>query len=172
MVSEILELYLGNEKPEPEWVKNIKVPSQEDIDDRLEQIGSKIADLTNKKNVLIQELENERQPIEILWKSDKPLEKSIERVLKSMGASIENDDENNTENAADCSFSYGSAHFAVEIKSTSKQMVDKNGLRQVRDWVEDLSDVGKEYKGLLIVSNEIGKKPDERSDNYLPENLI
>lgn len=172
MVSEILELYLGNEKPEPEWVKNIKVPSQEDIDDRLEQIGSKIADLTNKKNVLIQELENERQPIEILWKSDKPLEKSIERVLKSMGASIENDDENNTENAADCSFSYDSAHFAVEIKSTSKQMVDKNGLRQVRDWVEDLSDVGKEYKGLLIVSNEIGKKPDERSDNYLPENLI
>lgn len=172
MISEILELYLGNEKPEPEWAKDIKVPSQEGIDDRLEQIDSKIADLTNEKNSLIQELRDKRQPIEILWKSDKPLEKSVEKVLESMGATIENDEENNTENAADCSFSYGSKHFAVEIKSTSKQRVDKKGLRQVRDWVEDLSDAGKEYKGLFIVSNEIDKKPNERSNDYLPENLI
>ena len=172
MISEILELYLGNEKPEPEWTKDIKVPSQEDIDDRLKQIDSKISDLTDEKNSLIQELRDERQPIEILWKSDRPLEKSVEKVLESMGATIENDEENSTENAADCSFSYDNKHFAVEIKSTSKQMVDKRGLRQVRDWVEDLSDAGKKYKGLFIVSNEIDKKPNERSNDYLPENLI
>lgn len=172
MISEILELYLGNEKPEPEWAKDIKVPSQEDIDDRLKQIDSKIADLTDEKNSLIQELKNERQPIEILWKSDKPLEKSVEKVLKSMGAIINTDENAEFENAADCSFTYKTMNFAVEIKSTAKQMVDKKGLRQVRDWVEDLSDAKKEYKGLFIVSNEVNKEPSKRSSSFLPDNLI
>lgn len=172
MISEILNLYFGEEKPEPEWTKGIKVQGQDSIESNLKGIDNKIEKLTEQKGVLIKQLDVLRQPIEILWKSDKALEKSVEKVLEFMGATIHSGEEENSENAADCSFTYEKMNFAVEIKSTTKQMVDKKGLRQVRDWVEDLSDAGKEYKGLLIVSNEIDKKPSDRAPEFLPDNLI
>lgn len=172
MISEILDLYFGEEKPEPEWTKSIKIQGQDDIENDLKGIGDEIDKLTKQKGALIKQLDDLRQPIEILWKSDKALEKSVKKVLKSMGATIHSGEEENSENAADCSFTYEKMNFAVEIKSTSKQMIDKKGLRQVRDWVEDLSDAGKEYKGLLIASNEIDKEPKDRNPEFLPDNLV
>lgn len=172
MISGILKLYLGEEKPEPEWAKSIKNREQNKIEKELKKAEDTIAKLIKKKKTLIDELDTIRQPIEILWKIDKPLEKSIEKVLKSMGAIINTDENTESENAADCSFAYKTMNFAVEIKSTTKQVVDKKGLRQVRDWVEDLSDAEKDYKGLFIVSNEVNKEPSKRSSSFLPDNLI
>lgn len=155
----------------PDWVEEVSVIGQEEVDSAMQLSEAKLVELTEELEKLSVKRSDLRQGVEILYKTDKPLEKSLKTYLSKVGFKV-------TEPKADTNkvefyLEHGEAKFVVEVKSTVKQMFDQKGLRQANDWRDDVMlETGETYKPLFIGSNQFKNKPSERSDDYLAQNLI
>lgn len=155
---------------EPEWVSQIVVEGQEEIEAEIADNQSKIDELVLANKGLERERQLVRQPVEILYKTGKPLENSIKTALRDIGIIVI---EPPTENEREFTFEFSGQKFVVEVKSTEHQFLDKKGLRQVIEWQNDvLMEKGESYKPVLIASNEVMKPSKDRNDDYLPPNLL
>ena len=161
----------GDETEVPEWAEEVSVVGQEKIDGSIADNQSKLLEATAKLEKLAVSRAELRQGIELLYKADKPLEKSLKTYLTKLGFTVsEPSDESNK---VEFYLEKGSSKFVVEVKSTTKQMFDQKGLRQANDWRDDVMlTTGETFKPLFIGSNQYNLKPSERSDDYLAQNLI
>lgn len=160
-----------NHESEPDWASEIVVQGQEEIDaevivktDQIQVLELERSDLQSRRSEL-------RKVLEILYLSDKPLEGALKRTLQNCGYVVEEPkDDNNVE----FYLKNGKQEFVVEVKSSLKAQFNKEGLRQVNEWRENESlESGKEYKPVLILSNQYDKPIDERNtESVLDENLI
>ncbi len=161
----------ANELPVPDWVEEVSAVGQDVVDAQTQKTEEQLIKLTEQLETLKGTRGELRQGIEVLYKTDKPLEKSLKSYLKKVGFEvIEPDTESNK---VEFYLKCGELKFVVEVKSTAKQMFDQKGLRQANDWRDDvLLGTGEAYKPLFIGSNQYKLKPSERSDDYLAQNLI
>lgn len=161
-----------NDKTEvPEWVEEISVVGQDEVDEAVASNEAKLVEVTAELESLAQNRAAMRQALELLYKADKPLEKSLKTYMSKLGFTVsEPSDESNK---VEFYLEKGSSKFVVEVKSTTKQMFDQKGLRQANDWRDDVMlTTGETFKPLFIGSNQYNLKPSERSDDYLAQNLI
>ncbi len=155
---------------EPEWASTIKATGQKEVDDQIAETDRDIVKLNNKRNDLMAKKAKIRQPIEILYKIGKELENSIKVTLRDIGITVT--DPSTTE-GREFTFEFNGQKFVVEVKSTERQFFDKNGLRQVVEWQDDvLLESGEKYKPVFIASNETKKPAQDRQEAYLPPNLL
>lgn len=170
-VRSLLDIFLKNIKQkEPSWAKQLLAVGQDAIDDEITKVDSKIEDFRKKRALLDDKRKKIRQPIEILYKADKELEKSVAVLLENLGFKVVWPEK---KNEAEFFIEMDNKKFVIEVKSTKKEVFDKKGLRQVVEWQMDkLSESGEEYKALLITSNQFSKPLDERNKNILPPNLV
>lgn len=170
-IRDILAVYLpfGDEK-EPEWAQSLTVAGQKAIEDKISELGTKIESLSRQKQSLEEDRQNLRRWIEVLYKSDKPLEKSIKHLLREIGFMVNEPKEPNKVEFYVSSKNY---NFVVEVKSTKKESLDMKGLRQVINWQMDkMGESNEKYKALLIASNQYHLPLEKRSKTILPPNLI
>lgn len=161
----------GNETVTPDWVEEISVVGQAKIDKAIASSETKLVEFTTQLEGLAESRAELREALEMLYKADKPLEKSLKTYLSKLGFTISEPQKET--NKVEFYLEQGDLKFVVEVKSTTKQMFDQKGLRQANDWRDDvLLDTGETYKPLFIGSNQYKLKPSERSSDYLAQNLI
>lgn len=161
----------GDEAVIPDWTEEISVIGQGEIDEAIVASEAKLVEATTELKALAENRADLRQSIELLYKSDKPLEKSLKTYMSKLGFTV-SEPERET-NKVEFYLEQGALKFVVEVKSTTKQMFDQKGLRQANDWRDDvLLETSETYKPLFIGSNQYNVKPSERSDDYLAQNLI
>lgn len=159
-----------NEVVEPKWASDIVVAGQKEIDSKLNDVECSISELKERKTIILNERAKVRQSIEMLYKTGKPLEDSIKTTLRNIGITVI---EPPTGEGREFTFEFKNQKFVVEVKSTEHQFFDKKGLRQVVEWQNDvLIEKGENYKPVLITSNEVTKPSNDRSDDFLPPNLL
>jgi hypothetical protein len=152
-IVDLVSIFENNErasKSEPDWAKIITVAGQEGIDTEIANkqeltrlIKEDLVNLENNKSEL-------RKPLEILYKSDKPLEEAVKNVFRSLGGNVIEPKETNK---IEFHLSYNDLYFAPEVKSTAKSHIEQKGLRQAIDWSNDAYDeTQRQHKALLIVS--------------------
>lgn len=172
-IEAILDLYCGSKGDEtdmePDWTEEFSVFGQEEIDNALSKNKESINQLSIEADNLYASRSELRRSLEILYKADKPLEKSIKWYLSKVGITVT---EPEVDNEAEFYFEANGKKFVAEVKSTAKDSIDKKGLRQVTEWQDEkFIETGEEYKPILIVSVEYDKSPQERTSNFLPDNL-
>jgi hypothetical protein len=170
-IEAILEKYSADMPAEaPEWAEKIKAVGQTEIDEDIQTIKETIASEQTKLDDALTKRANARKPIEVLYLSDKPLENALKTSFDLAGFKVgEPKNTNNVEFYLQC----GTHEFVTEVKSTEKATFNKDGIRQVNEWREnELLDTGKEYKPLLILSNQYLTEPSERNVDFIDENLI
>ena len=170
-IRNILEIYLpfGDEK-EPGWAQSLMVVGQKAIEDRISELATKINGLLQQKQDLEEDRQNLRRCLEVLYKSDKLLEKSTKQLLKEIGFT---NSEPGESNKVEFYVNFKNYNFVVEVKSTKKESLDMKGLRQVINWQMDkMSESNEKYKALLITSNQYNLPLEKRSRTILPSNLI
>ena len=161
----------GDETAIPDWAEEISVIGQGEIDRAIAASETKLAEATAELETLAENRASLRQSVELLYKSDKPLEKSLKTYMSKLGFTVS--EPKKETNKVEFYLEQGALKFVVEVKSTTKQMFDQKGLRQANDWRDDvLLETGETYKPLFIGSNQYSLKPSERSDDYLAQNLI
>lgn len=155
---------------EPKWASDIVVAGQEEIDSRLDDVEHDISKLKEKKAEILNKKARIRQPVEMLYKTGKSLEDSIKVALRDIGITVV---EPPTENEREFTFEFDGQKFVVEVKSTRRQSFDKEGFRQVVEWKDDvLIEDDEDYKPVLITSNEVEKPSKDRSEDFVPPNLL
>lgn len=161
----------GDQTAIPDWAEEISVVGQAQVDKAITSNEAKLIEVTTELESLAENRAELRQSIELLYKADKPLEKSLKVYMAKLGFTVSEPDKES--NKVEFYLEQGALKFVVEVKSTTKQMFDQKGLRQANDWRDDvLLETGKAYKPLFIGSNQYKIKPSERSDDYLAQNLI
>ncbi len=153
---------------EPEWATAIFVNGQGELENNIALNKEKIVNLEEKNNAIAREIKEKRSIVEILYKSDKPLEESVALTFEKLGCDIERPAEKNKEEFC---VALGDIKFVVEVKSSIKSTVDLKGFRQLSDWQDEVFDrTGEFYKQLLIVNTEYNKPPDKRKPFILADN--
>lgn len=167
----ILDVYLGSTPMgEPEWASEVSVVGQDTLDEKIAEEQVYIDKHQLSRDGYIEQKTELRRSLEVLYRADKPLESSIKWYLERVGITVV---EPEVENEAEFYFELDDKKFVAEVKSTTKETVDKKGLRQVTEWQDEiLIETGDEYKPVLIVSNQYDIAPSERSGNFLPDNLV
>jgi hypothetical protein len=154
----------------PQWVDGIKVNGQAALDKLLAANQKSTSVLVKERTELNERKAELRKPLEILYKSGKPLEGSIKYILTKMGLKIV---EPESSEKVEFYALHNKHKFVVEVKSTTGEVIDQKGLRQVIDWQNDAFDeTGEDYKALVIASTQFDKPLAERAENILPDNLI
>ncbi len=166
----LLEINADSSKQdEPEWGEAIKVVGQENLDEKLKDNQKKTEQLIKQRDELAGGVAKLRKPLEVLYKSDKPLEASVKSLLKDMGVKIV---EPKSSEKVEFYLEHNDKKFVVEVKSTTGKTLDQKGLRQVIDWQNDAFDeTGEEYQPLVIASVMFNKPPEARNLEILPDNL-
>ena len=170
-IEAILEKYSADVPAEaPEWVEKIEVTGQAEIDEDIQAIKKAIASKQLKLEDALTRRANARKPIEVLYLSDKPLEQALKTSFDLAGFKV---GEPESANNVEFYLQHNDHEFVTEVKSTEKATFNKDGIRQVNEWREnERLDTGKEYKPLLILSNQYLTEPDERNKDFIDENLI
>lgn len=168
-ILKVLSVSGANEAPE--WVDHMSVVGQEELDEKVDKIKAEILTLQGELDDNMQRLKEVRKPLDILYFSDKPLEEALKTSFDSAGFKVLEPDDGG--NNVEFYLRQGVHEFVVEVKSTEKTFFNKDGLRQVNEWRENEAlDTGKDYKPLLILSNEYAKEPDSRNTEFIAANLI
>lgn len=167
----ILDIYLGNTPMgEPEWASEVLVVGQDALDEKIAEEQVRIDKHQLSRDGYIEQRAELRRSLEVLYRADKPLEASIKWYLERVGITVA---EPEVDNGAEFYFEFDDKKFVAEVKSTTKETIDKKGLRQVTEWQDEiLIETGDEYKPVLIVSNQYDIAPSGRTDNFLPDNLV
>lgn len=153
----------------PDWIDGITVNGQAEIDELLSENQKATSALVKEKTALVEKKAKLREPLEILYRSGKPLEGSVKAVLKKMGLQVI---EPESSEKVEFYIEHGEHKFVVEVKSTTGEVIDQKGLRQAIDWQNDAFDeTGEDYKALVVVSTQFDKPLNERTSSVLPDNL-
>lgn len=167
----ILSHFLGDASmDEPDWAASIPAIGQLSLEQKIAKEQEIINKHQSAKDGYVDQLSEIRRSVEVLYKSDKPLESSVKWYFERVGIAVI---EPEVDNEAEFYFEFNDKKFVVEVKSTSKDSIDKKGLRQVAEWQDEiLIDTGDEYKPVLIASVQYSLPPEERNENFLPDNLV
>ena len=147
-------LRLGDEKTEiPDWVRSsdYSLPKETKLTEQLLKIDGRIADLTEKKGVILEKLSEAANLKNLLFEKGKPLETSVVEALNVLGFKAEN--YNDGESEFDVVFEAREGRFIGEVEGKDTKPINVNKLRQLDMNIhEDLTrdDVEEPAKAVLF----------------------
>ena len=150
--------------PEPEWIREISVPDQEQVERELDEIQRRVNELLEKRAGRLEERAALRRPLELLYQGGKALEEAVWSVLEQLGAEVERPEERNKEDGW-ITVQAGDDLFegVLEVKSTDRQHFGTGGLRQLFDWINrGIARRKKRYTGIFVGNSSIKEPPKVR----------
>ena len=165
----ILEDFFGiktSEMPEPDWIREMRVPGEEQIEKRIEKSVNKIK--IEKKE--IEKSKREMQSItrfrKLLYTEDEELEQIVRATFRELGAKVIEPKEKNKEDGW-IETKFGKA--VLEIKKAAKS-ANRAHTRQLDNWVGNCIANGKKCKGILVM-NHYGDKPLKERKEPFPSDV-
>ena len=152
----------------PLWTDNIKLPNEEDEDNKLEQELYKLSKLENKikkQQELITKIKRKKI---LLTASGTPLEEIVQETLKEIGFNLAQTEVGRSDIIA----SYNGTDIVAEIKGVSKSAAEKHAA-QLEKWVAKFLEE-KEYspKALLIVNGYCDTPLYDRTEDVFPNQML
>jgi len=159
---------LEMELPEPEWLEQYSAPGQAEIDNKIKEIETKSAKLSNQLEEEQLKKENIRKCLKLLYEIKRPLEPVVREMLEVLGVQVEEPKDNNKEDGWIKVNIEGKIYEGVlEIKSTKSEQFGEEGIKQLLDWINrGIRLRKKKYKGIFIGNNAINIPPDKRPDAF------
>jgi hypothetical protein len=166
LLQSLRKLYNGIiQTPEPLWVKKIKLPGEQELDDKISKKQLEIDSLFSMQSKIVQEREKLASYRHLLYEQGKELERVVINSFKLMGFSAANFVQDDLEHDLILISDEGRAIAEIEGKDKDPINVDKiDQLNRVVD--EDFKENGTFAQGLLI-GNPYRLLPlDERKDPF------
>ncbi len=156
-----------SESPSPDWVKNKKVPNEDNITKKIGDSQNKINIEQDKISELQSELNNVTKFKKLLYAEDDELEQIVLETFKELKVkNIPLEKQNKEDGIIDTKYGKG----ILEIKKASKSASRKH-TRELDDWVGDYIEKGEEIKGILII-NHYGDSPIKERKIPFPQDVI
>jgi hypothetical protein len=150
--------------PEPEWVREFVAPGQEKVDRELVEVKNHIAELIEEHDRKVEERDEVREPLKLLYETGAALEEAVWDVLEALGAEVERPEDRTKEDGW-ITVRVGDENFegVLEIKGIRGRYFDWGGLRQLNDWIErGMSFRKKRYFGIFVGNSTIEDPPRSR----------
>lgn len=150
--------------PEPEWIEEISVPSQERVDEEILDLERQIEKLIEQHSRKLDYKAELRRPLELLYQSGAALEEAVWYVLEQLGAEVERPDERNKEDGwLTARVGTDILEGVLEVKSTDKEHFGTGGLRQLFDWINrGVALRKKRYTGIFVGNSSVKDPPKSR----------
>jgi len=155
-----------SEMPEPDWVKEMIVPGEKEVEKRIKKSLCRIK--TEKKEIekSKQELQSITKFRKLLHTEDEELEQIIWTTFRELGVKVIEPKEKNKEDGW-LETKFGKA--VLEIKKAAKSASRKH-TRQLDNWVGNSIANGEKCKGVLII-NHFGDKPLKERKEAFPSDV-
>lgn len=154
------------EQAEPDWLSEIKIPGEEEMDADVQKALNKI----EEENQKIVELKKKKKEItkfkKLLYAKSHELEEIVLLAFQEFGAEVIYPKEKNKEDGWIVT-KYGKG--VLEIKKKGKS-ANKDDVRQLNEWVGYCLERGEECKGILVV-NHYGDLPLKDRKEPFPNNV-
>lgn len=123
--------------PEPEWISGFVAPGQEGVDCELVALTTRVEELIEEHDRKVEERAGVREPLKLLYETGMTLEEAVWSVLESLGAEVERPEERTNEDGW-VTVRGGDEIFegVLEVKGVKSKYFDKQGLRQLTEWIE------------------------------------
>ena len=165
----ILEDFFGikiSETAEPDWVKEIKLPNEEEIQKEIQERLDKM----ESENREIEKLEKRKRGVvkfrKLLYTEDEELEQIVWATFRELGANVIEPKEKNKEDGwIVTKFGKG----ILEIKKAAKSASRKH-TRQLDNWVGNCIANNEKCKGILVI-NHYGDKPLKERKEPFPSDV-
>lgn len=157
----------------PPWIEQLAVVGQDAIDAKISESKDQIGRYTELLKEQFRERDQLRSPLKVLFEVGTPLEKSVQEILTELGAAFLPPVRAGADDGCFIvRLANEEAPFVLEVKSTSKNTIGEDGLRQLLEWKNTaLFDRGLQCKGLLVVNSAVASPPSER-ENPFNEQLL
>jgi hypothetical protein len=149
---------------EPVWITPLIAPGQPDADKKVETITTEIKNLETDLDEAINEREQIRACLKLLYEREYALEPTARSILRQLGAHVEDPTEPNKEDGwATVSVNNETYEAVLEIKSTKSDSFTEDGRKQLMEWIDrGIRLRGKKYKGIFIGNSSVDKPLNER----------
>ncbi|MBU2539803.1 hypothetical protein KJ786_01415 [Patescibacteria group bacterium] len=158
----LLNDFVLNDEPEPDWIQEIKIVGQEGLEKKIEEEINKINQLEKTKNELIEAIKKLNKFKKLLYLQGKPLEKIVEESLLLLNVQIK---ELSVDNIEDRVFEYDNFTIPFEIRGKETKNLNESDLAQLIKRIADRKKSEKyKTRGVFVINHQRNSKPSERGD--------
>jgi len=154
------------ESVEPGWLRNYKVPGEDELEMGIRSSEQKIEEKKKKIKQKTKRLKDLTKFKKLLTETGDALEEIVWDTLEELGATVERPDEPNKEDG--WFTDYKGRKAVLEIKGKMKSIATKD-VRELDDWVSDRLEKGEEYKGILFGNHFRGDPLEKRGEAFPPD---
>ena len=156
------------EEPLPDWTESFFILNEEDVKETISDTEQKLARLQEELDLQKNELKSIQEYKYLLTSSGKTLESIVKRVLKEIGFTLFDTEENRTDVIA----KYKDRDVVFEIKGVKHSAAEKNAA-QLEKWVSEfISENNKIPKAVLIVNGYYELPVTERKEPIFPSQML
>jgi len=158
----LLNDFVLNEELEPEWIKEVKIAGQADLENEIAGKDSQIEQLEKLKSESLEAIKKLNKFKKLLYLQGKPLEKIVEESFSLIGVKLKELDVDNIEDRV---FEYDNFTIPFEIRGKDTKNLNEADLAQLIKRIAD-REKGKIYKtrGVFVINHQRNLKPSERGE--------
>ena len=149
----------------PAWTSRLAVPGEEDLSRKVQGIQAEVESMQREVKQLVGRREDLRDAVRVLYATDKELEEVVKRLMRELGAIIEDPASKGQEDGwITIPLMSGERLLgALEVKGTEKSEFSEDGRRQLHDWVKQgIEKFAVKPKGIFVGINARKTIPCER----------
>jgi len=165
-IAEILLSCIGKafkirvERPPPEWMKDLRVPREEELMENLQGLRQQLETLTSKEKAVVGKLERCTSIKKLLYEQGDPLHDAVKDAFTELGFKVEREGDKDL--------------VAINTKSRvifevtgSEGIIDIDKFRQLLEYVQtEEKETGSAPKSILVGNQQINVPPDKREPAF------
>jgi hypothetical protein len=156
------------ESMQPEWLRNYKVPGEDDLERGIRSSEQRIEEEKKKIEQKTKRLKDLTKFKKLLTENGDVLEEIVWETLEELGAIVKRPDEPNKEDG--WFTDYKGRKAVLEIKGKNgRQSIATKDVRELGNWVLNGLAKGEDYKGILFGNPFREESPEKRREPFPPD---
>lgn len=153
-VKKLLDILgIESETPPPPWIKNIEIPGTKELHEKISEMQEIIKKTVIEQNQTIESLREKNSFLKLVYETDTPLEKIVEKALNLIG--FKNVRHKGESGKDDIIFDFTNSEkfslCSIDAKGITGNLKIKD-LRQLDHWVDDHAEAGISAKGVILAN--------------------
>jgi hypothetical protein len=154
--------------PAPAWTKNLTVPEQRDIEERISKGQDAIRSLQAGVTIAESELRNAKRWLRLLYDDGFSLEEIVKEAFETLDATIAKMSKEKEDYRLRVE---GYPKAVMEVKGTHNLKFGVGSLRQLANWMDEaIAEQGAEVKGIFLGNAGRTQSPSDREAHLFEEN--
>jgi hypothetical protein len=150
----------ARERPPPSWIKNIKIPKEDALQELLQTLAEKISKLQTEYRAAITKFEEETLIKKLLYEKDETLEEVVRSAFEELGFTLIRKDDKDWIASSD-------AGEAILEVTGSDGPIDIDKLRQLLNYlIDEYKESGVEKKAILVGNHFANNPPETRGEPF------